>query len=62
MKWLFRRYIERGRDEMLSEVITKFESAYDHYYGLGEFKSADLVTDFVAWLQDDEGGLSDPSI
>lgn len=62
MNRLFNRLIERGRHQMLSEVIAKFEDAYDHYYGLGEFESANLVVDLVAWLQDDKDGQSDASI
>lgn len=62
MNWLFRKYVQRGREEMLAQVIQKFEEAHDHYYGLGEYKSANLVTDLVAWLQDDTDGQSDASI
>lgn len=62
MKWIFKKWIQIGRKEMLSEVIGKFEQAYDDYYGKGEFESADLVIDIVAWLQDDFEALNDPSI
>jgi len=62
MKWLFRKYLEAGRKEMLAHVIEKFEQAYDDYYGQGEFESANLVTDLVAYLQDDLDGISDKSI
>lgn len=47
---------------MLAQLIAKFEIAYDHYYSLGEHDSANLVTDLVAWLQDDEDGQSDARI
>lgn len=62
MKWLMARCIQKGRQEMLEQVIQKFEQLYDDYYGQGEFKSANLVTDMVAYLQDDEDGISDSRI
>lgn len=58
MQWLFRKYIEQGKQEMLSQVITKFETMFDDYYGQGQFKEADLVTDMVAYLQDDHEAMS----
>lgn len=62
MKWLIAKYIARGRQEMLMQVIQKFEQLYDDYYGQGEFESANLITDMVAYLQDDEDGINDSRI
>ena len=61
MKWLFRMYIEQGKQEMLSQVISKFESMYDDYYGQGEFESANLVVDIVAYIQEDHEGMTKPA-
>lgn len=55
---MFRKYKERIRHEYLREIIEKFEELYDDYYGQGEFKSANLVTDMVAYLQDDTEAIS----
>jgi len=52
------KYIKQGRDEMLSEVIEKFESMWDDYYAQGDLTSADFVTDLVAYLQDDTEAIS----
>jgi hypothetical protein len=52
------KYIKQGRDEMLSEVIEKFESMWDEYFAQGDLTSADFVTDLVAYLQDDTEAMS----
>lgn len=62
MNWFKKRWIDIGRKEMLREVIEKFQDAYDQYYGQGEFDAANLVTDMVAYLQDDKDGISDESL
>lgn len=62
MKMFFRKWIELGREEMLSEVIWKFEELHDDYYSQGDLKAADFVVDLVAYLQGDEDGLSDQSV
>jgi hypothetical protein len=62
MKLFFRKWIQLGRQEMLSEVIQKFEEMHDDYYSQGDLKAADFVVDLVAYLQGDEDGLSDQSV
>lgn len=56
------KYIQQGRDEMLSTIIRKFEGLHDEYTRQGDEDSADLLTDLVAWMQDDLEGVSDKSI
>jgi hypothetical protein len=56
------KYLQQGRDEMLSTIIRKFEELHDEYTRQGDEDSADLLTDLVAWMQDDLEGLSDKSI
>lgn len=62
MKLLFRKWIRLEREQMLSEVVQKFEELHDDYYSQGDLKAADFVVDLVAYLQGDEDGLSDQSI
>jgi hypothetical protein len=59
---MFERFREQGRQEMLSEVIEKFEEMHDDYYSQGDLKAANFVVDLVAYLQSDEDGLSDQSV
>ena len=56
------KWIQQGRDEMLSTIIRKFEELHDEYIRQGVEDSADLLTDLVAWMQDDLEGISDKSI
>jgi hypothetical protein len=58
MNWFFRKYIEQGRQEMLTQVIHKFQELYDDYYGQGQFDDANLIVDLVAYLQDDYEAIS----
>lgn len=62
MKLFFRKWIQLGRQEMLSEVVQKFEELHDDYYSQADLKAADFVVDLVAYLQGDEDGLSDQSV
>jgi hypothetical protein len=59
VNWLKRKWIAEGEARMLSKVIAKFEDAHDQYFGQGDFESANLVVDLVAFLQDDQDGVSD---
>lgn len=59
MKLFFAKWIELGREEMLSEVVGKFEELHDDYFSQGDLEAADFVVDLVAYLQGDEDGLSD---
>lgn len=52
-------YREQGRKEMFAEIIKRFEGLHDEYTAQGDEDSANLVVDLVAWLQDDEGGISE---
>ena len=52
-------YRRQGKEEMLSDIIAKFEELHDEYTRQGDSDSADLLTDLVAWLQDDFEGMSD---
>ena len=52
-------YRKQGREEMLSEIIAKFEELHEEYTKQGDSDSADLVTDLVAWIQGDYEGMSD---
>ena len=45
------------RASLMSELITKLEALWDDYYSEGDYKSADVVVDVVAWLQDDVQAL-----
>jgi len=56
------KYREEGRQEVWALFIEKFEELHDQYYAQGDAVACDLVTDLVAWLQDDWGGLSDKGI
>ena len=62
MKIFFRKWIQVGRQEMLSELVEKFEELHDDYYSQGDLKAANFVVDLVAYLQGDEDGLSDQSV
>lgn len=53
-------YRQQGRQEMFAEIIARFEGLHDEYLAQGDEDSANLVVDLVAWLQDDEGGMSEP--
>lgn len=53
------RYREEGRQEVWQLFIEKFEELHDQYYAQGDGVACDLVTDLVAWLQDDWDGVSD---
>jgi len=55
-------YREQGRKEMFSDIIKRFEDLHDEYLAQGDEDSANLVVDLVAWLQDDEGGISDEGL
>jgi hypothetical protein len=52
-------YRQQGRDEMFADIIKRFEGLHDEYLAQGDEVSANLVVDLVAWLQDDEGGMSE---
>jgi hypothetical protein len=58
MNRFLRKYIEQGRQEMLTQVMHKFEELYDDYYGQGQFDDANLIVDLVAYLQDDYQAMS----
>ena len=62
MRFLFKRWIDLGKAEMLSQVIAKSEELHDEYFQQGEHAAANLVVDLVAYLQDDEDGQSDKGI
>lgn len=49
---------EKGRKDMFADIIQKFEELHDEYLIQGDEDSANLVVDLVAWLQNDEGGVS----
>lgn len=52
-------YRQQGREEQLSIMIEKFESLHDEYYSQGDLKACDLVTDLVAYINDDWEALED---
>jgi hypothetical protein len=56
------KWIQQGRDEMLSTIIRKFEGLHDEYTRQGDEDSADLLTDLVAWMQDDLEGISNTNV
>lgn len=58
-KGITEKYREQGRQEQLQLMISKFEELHNEYYGQGDLKAADLVTDLVAYIQDDFDGMSD---
>ena len=51
-KWK-ERYKKQGRQEMLLEVMDKFQELHDDYYSQGDEKAQDLVVDLVAYIQED---------
>jgi len=53
------KYREEGRQEVWALFIEKFAELHDEYYQQGDAVACDLVTDMVAWVQDNEGGMSD---
>ena len=55
-------YREQGRQEVWSLFVEKFEQLHDEYYAQGDLVAADLVTDLVAWLQNDLEGINDKGI
>ena len=55
-------YRKQGREEMFADIIKRFEGLHDEYLARGDEDSANLVVDLVAWLQDDEGGISDEGL
>jgi hypothetical protein len=59
IKKIKNKWIQQGRDEMLSQVIEKFAEMHDQYYGEGDFDASNLVIDLVAFLQNDYEGISD---
>lgn len=58
-KRLQERYREEGRQEVWDLFMEKFAELHDHYYQQGDAAACDLVTDLVAWMQDDTEGMSD---
>lgn len=56
---LAEKYREEGRQEVWALFIEKFEELHDQYYAEGDLVAQDLVTDLVAWIQDDWEGVSD---
>lgn len=53
------KYREEGRREVWALFMDKFAELHDQYYQQGDAVACDLVTDMVAWMQDDPGGMSD---
>jgi hypothetical protein len=53
------QWVQQGRDEKFTEIISKFEDLHQEYIRQGDSESADLLTDLVAWLQDDLDGMRD---
>ncbi len=56
------KYRAEGRREVWTLFIDKFEELHDQYYQQGDAVACDLVTDLVAWMQDDWDGISDKGI
>ena len=56
------KYREEGRQEIWALFIDKFAELHDQYYAQGDAVACDLVTDLVAWVQDDSDGISDKGI
>jgi hypothetical protein len=52
------KYREEGRQEVWNLFVEKFEELHDQYYAQGDSVACDLVTDLIAWLQDDWDGIS----
>ena len=55
------QYREQGRPEVWALFMEKFAELHDQYYQQGDAIACDLVTDLVAWMQDDWDGVSDDS-
>ena len=47
------RYRDEGRQEVWALFVEKFAELHDQYYQQGDAVACDLVTDLVAWMQDD---------
>lgn len=62
MDELAERYREEGRQEVWRLFMGKFEELHDQYYEQGDAVACELVTDLVAWVQDDWDGISDKGI
>lgn len=54
MNWLKKKWIAKGREEMLSEMIDKFAELHSEYYSTGDVQAAELVVELVAYLQNDD--------
>lgn len=50
---LFQSIRTKARQEMVAQVIEKFEQLYDEYYSSGDLVAANLTVDMIAYLQDD---------
>lgn len=53
------KYREEGRQQVWALFVEKFGELHDQYYAQGDTVACDLVTDLVAWMQDDSEGVSD---
>ena len=53
------QYREEGRQQVWALFVEKFAELHDQYYAQGDTVACDLVTDLVAWMQDDLEGVSD---
>lgn len=53
------KYREEGRQQVWALFVEKFTELHDQYYAQGDTVACDLVTDLVAWMQDDSEGVSD---
>jgi hypothetical protein len=58
-KQLEEKFREEGRQEVWTLFVEKFAELHDQYYQQGDAVACDLVTDLVAWMQDDWEGMSD---
>ena len=56
---MINKLIQKGRKLEQQRIIAKFEILWDEYYGQGDLQAADFVTDMLAYLNDDTGGMSD---
>ena len=51
------KWMEEGRQEMLTKVMSKFAELHDDYYSQGDEAAQDLIVDLVAYIQDDYEAL-----
>jgi len=58
-KQLEEKFREEGRQEVWTLFVEKFAELHEQYYQQGDDVACDLVTDLVAWMQDDWDGVSD---